>query len=549
MTSAYVFPYPIASKYRKRIAYFSMEFAIDQALKIYSGGLGFLAGSHMRSAYELGQSHVGVGMLWKFGYYDQGRHADQTLRVDWIQKLYAYLEDTGITFPIVIQGKNVTVKAYYLPPHVFGSAPLYLLTTDIAENDEYSRSISHRLYDSDLKTKLAQYIVLGIGGVKLLDRLNYEAEVYHLNEAHALPAAFELFRKFGNDKEAVRHRLVFTTHTPEEAGNEKHDVNLCHSMGYFAGLEKIAAQELTEIHDEQFNLSLAALRLAKKANAVSRLHGKVSRNMWEKYDHICEIDYITNAQNYMYWADKELYRLSLAGDDIQMAERKKELKRQTFLTVADQTGRLFDPEVLTIVWARRFAGYKRAHLILRDFQRFERLLQNKEYPIQMIWSGKPYPEDHGAIELFNSLVYLSHRYPNVAVLTGYELALSKLLKQGSDIWLNNPRVPREASGTSGMTAAMNGALNLSTNDGWIPEFIKPGENGFLIPTADYTKMDSNEQDNHDAYFLLEMIEQEVLPTYYGQKDKWHRMVRQSMADVKELFGSDRLAKEYYEKLY
>ncbi|WP_218145430.1 alpha-glucan family phosphorylase [Parapedobacter koreensis] len=547
--SRYSFPYPVQELFAKRVAYFSMEFAIDQALKIYSGGLGFLAGSHLRSAYALGQHLVGVGMLWKLGYYDQGRNEDQTLRVDWQQKLYAYLEDTGITFTVRIHDADVWVKAYYLPPHVFQSAPLYLLTTDVAENDYVSRTISHRLYDGNAATKLAQYMVLGIGGGKLLDLLGYDAEIYHLNEAHALPVAFHLLQKFNKDREALRQHLVFTTHTPEEAGNEKHPIDLCLEMGYFSGLAKPEVQEATGIDDGLFNLSLAALRLAKRANGVSELHGHVASEMWGKYDGICDIDHITNAQNYSYWADTELYEAADRADDARLAERKATLKRQTFLDVADQTGRLFRPDVLTIVWARRFAGYKRADLLLRDRERFERLVTNTEYPVQIIWAGKPYPADQGAVDLFNSLVHLSHQYPNVAVLTGYELALSKLLKQGADIWLNNPRIPREASGTSGMTAAMNGALNLSTNDGWIPEFIKPGVNGFLVPEADYQHIGINEQDNHDAYYLYELLEEHVLPMYYERQHEWLALVKQSMADVRTAFGSDRMAREYYEKLY
>ncbi|SFC58573.1 starch phosphorylase [Parapedobacter composti] len=239
--------------------------------------------------------------------------------------------------------------------------------------------------------------------------------------------------------------------------------------------------------------------------------------------------------DYRYWADTELYEAAARGDDAHLAVRKKELKRRAFLTVADQTG--------------RFAGYKRADLLLRDREWFERLVSNTQYPVQLIWAGKPYPADQGAIDLFNSLVQLSHRYPNVAVLTGYELALSKLLKQGADIWLNNPRIPREASGTSGMTAAMNGALNLSTNDGWIPEFIKPGVNGFLVPEADYRHLDVNEQDNHDAYHLYELLEKHVLPMYYQRQQEWTGMVKQSMADVRVAFDSGRMAREYYDKLY
>lgn len=544
----YTHPYPCAEAFSKRVAYFSMEFAIDQALKIYSGGLGFLAGSHLKSAYALKQHMVGVGVLWKYGYYDQGRNEDQTLRVDWQEKIYSFLEDTGIKFTIKVNGSDVWVKAYYLHPDTFQSAPMYLLTTDLEENDYLAKTISHRLYDPNESTKLAQYILLGIGGAKLLDILNYNCEVYHLNEAHALPAAFYLLRKFGSP-EALREHLVFTTHTPEEAGNEKHNIQLCEMMSYFYDFSASEIQQITQLHDDSFNLSLAALRMAKKANGVSQLHAKVARLMWEKYGNICPIDGITNAQNWDYWADKKLYKISDQGDDQALRLRKQKLKRHAFLTVADQAGELYRPDVLTVVWARRFAPYKRADLLLRHRERFEQLVKNTKYPIQIIWAGKPYPSDMNAINAFNYLLHMSKLYPNISVLTGYELNLSRQLKQCADIWLNNPRVPREASGTSGMTAAMNGALNLSTDDGWIPEFIKHEANGFVIPRADYEHTGVEEQDEHDFYHLYDLLEHTILPMYYDDHAKWLSVVRQSMADVRYAFGSDRMATEYYHKLY
>ncbi|WP_028296717.1 alpha-glucan family phosphorylase [Olivibacter sitiensis] len=547
-STEYTHPYPCNEEYSKRVAYFSMEFAIDQALKIYSGGLGFLAGSHLRSAYSLRQHMVGIGILWKYGYYDQGRNEDQTLRVDWQEKIYSFLEDTGIKFTVKVHGADVWVKVYYLHPNTFQSAPLYLLTTDTEENDYVSKTISHRLYDPNEATKLAQYILLGIGGAKLLDILHYNCEVYHLNEAHALPAAFYLLRKFGSP-EALREHLVFTTHTPEEAGNEKHNVQLCEVMSYFYDFSANEIQQITQMHDDSFNLSLAALRLAKKANGVSQLHAKVARLMWEKYGNTCPIEGITNAQNWAYWADKKLYELREHGDDEGMRLRKQKIKRHAFLTVADQAGEIYRPDVLTVVWARRFAAYKRADLLLRHRERFEQLVKNTKYPIQIIWAGKPYPTDMGAVNLFNYLVHMSKVYPNISVLTGYELALSRQLKQCADIWLNNPRVPREASGTSGMTAAMNGALNLSTNDGWIPEFIKHEVNGFVIPTADYEHTSIEEQDEHDFNHLYDLLENTILPMYYDDHAKWLSIVKQSMDDVRYTFGSDRMAREYYERLY
>jgi starch phosphorylase len=542
-------PYTIEQNYSKRVAYFSMEFAIHQPLKIYSGGLGFLAGSHLRSAYELGQNMVAIGILWKYGYYDQERNQDQTLDVTWNEKQYGFLEDTGIRYQINVHEHPVWIKVYYLNPKTFRSAPLFLLSTDVPENDYVSQTITHRLYDANVATKVAQFILLGVGGAKLMDIIGFDPELYHLNEAHGLPAAFYLYNKFNRKPEEVRKRLVFTTHTPEEAGNEKHDIYLCHKMSYFCGLSVDEVKKLTNNNDDAFNHSLVALRFAHIANGVSQLHGRVARAMWAKYDGICPIISITNAQNYTYWADKQLYRFKEAVDDYGIDDRKKYLKRRAFEIVADQTGKLFNPDVFTLVWARRFAGYKRAGMIASDEKRFEKLITNKKYPIQIIWAGKPYPVDHPAISEFNELVHLSKRYKNVAVLIGYELALSKRLKQAADCWLNNPRVPREASGTSGMTAAMNGAINLSTDDGWIPEFIIHGHNGFVVPKADYANMSVHDQDMYDLNCLYEILEKEVLPLYYENYATWRQVMKNSMQDVRFQFESNRMAHEYYALLY
>jgi starch phosphorylase len=544
----YHVPYQINEQYAKKAVYFSMEFAIHQPLKIYSGGLGFLAGSHLRSAYELRQNMIGVGILWKYGYYDQTRNQDQTLQPAWMEKIYSFLEDTGIKFQILIHDHPVWVKAWYLNPETFNSAPLFLLSTDLPENDYVSQTITHRLYDANVATKVAQFILLGVGGAKLVDELGFNPDVYHLNEAHGISAAFYLLNKF-KSVEKLRQHLVFTTHTPEEAGNEKHDIYLCHKMSYFCGMSLDEVRKLTGIEDDQFSHSLAALRFARKANGVSELHGHVSRDMWKKYENICEITSITNAQNWRYWADKQLYRYAEEGNDVAFDDRKKYLKKRAFEIVADQTGKQFDPNVLTIVWARRFAGYKRADMLTYDMERFEKLLNSINRPVQVIWAGKPYPVDYPAITQFNNLVHLSKNYKNVAVLIGYELGLSKRLKQAADIWLNNPRVPREASGTSGMTAAMNGAVNFSTDDGWIPEFVNHGNNGFVIPKADYANMHVHEQDEYDLNKLYEILEDQVVPLYYDNYDTWRQIMKNGMRDVRFKFDSNRMAEEYYEIMY
>jgi starch phosphorylase len=526
-----------------------MEFAVHQPLKIYSGGLGFLAGSHLRSAYELRQNMINIGILWKYGYYDQARNQDQTLAVSWMEKQYSFLEDTGIRFQVNIHDHPVWVKVLYLNPETFKSAPLFLMSTDLPENDYVSQTITHRLYDANVATKVAQFILLGVGGAKLVDELGFNPERYHLNEAHGISASFYLYQKFNQNIEEVRKRLVFTTHTPEEAGNEKHDIYLCHKMSYFCGLSVEEVKKLTGLEDDAFNHSLVALRFAHLANAVSQLHGNVSRAMWSKYKGVCPIIAITNAQNWRYWADKELYRKMEEGNDYWWDDRKKYMKKRSFELVADQTGKLFDPNVFTIVWARRFAGYKRASLLTRDMDRFNRLVNGTKYPVQIIWAGKPYPMDYPAINEFNYLVHLSKNYKNVAVVTGYEMSLSKRLKQAADCWLNNPRVPREASGTSGMTAAMNGAVNFSTDDGWIPEFVNHGNNGFVVPKADYANMHVEQVDDYDLDKLYEILDKEILPAYYDNYDTWRQIAKNGMRDVRYQFDAGRMAHEYYEKLY
>ena len=542
-----LFPYQFDKKYSKAVAYFSMEFAVDQPLKIYSGGLGFLAGSHLRSAYELKQNMVGIGILWKKGYYDQERNQDQTLHVNFRDKDYSFLTDTNIVFPITIHGARVFVKAYLLKADVFHTAPLFLLTTDIQENDYLAQTISHRLYDPNETTRIAQSILLGIGGAKLLDILGRETDTYHMNEGHALPMCFYLLDKYRSMDE-VRKRVAFTTHTPEKAGNEEHSIPLLNSMSFFNGFTAKQIEEYVHPENGVLNYTLTALRFAKRANGVSQLHGEVSRKMWGDYKGICEITAITNAQNKTYWQDEELAEALNDGDDKALVARKKELKYKLFRTVANQTGKLFNENVLTIVWARRFAAYKRANLLLTDYNRFLRIAQNTKYPVQIIWAGKPYPEDYGAINIFNEIYWKTKDLPNCTVVTGYELWLSGHLKKGSDLWLNNPRLYHEASGTSGMTAAMNASVNLSIPDGWVPEFAKHGKNSFIIDTAN-DQLTQESKDKIEAQALLDLLENEIIPLYYENPEKWLSIVKSSMKDVLPYFDSGRMADEYYTKLY
>ncbi|WP_348811256.1 alpha-glucan family phosphorylase [Flavobacterium maritimum] len=545
----YRHPYVFDKKYEKSAVYFSMEFAIDQALKIYSGGLGFLAGSHMRSAYDLKQNLIGIGILWKKGYYDQYRKEDLSMGSLFIDKNYSFLEDTNIKFTIKINNHDVWVKAYYLDPKTFGTVPMFFLSTDVPENDYLARSTTFKLYDSDPSAKIAQTMVLGLGGAKLLDALDYDPDIYHLNEAHAVSCVFHLYNKY-KSVEKIKEKMVFTTHTPEEAGNEKHDINLLERLSFFDGIPMDKVREITGIYDNTFNHTLVGLRLSHNANGVSKLHGEVSRDMWKDFPGICPITNITNAQNKKYWVDPWLDEAFKNKDREALINRKKRLKTKLFEVVADQTGKIFDPNILTVVWARRFAEYKRPDLITRDIERFKKLLANSEQPIQIIFAGKPYPMDYNAIHIFDNLTYMSANIKNMAVLVGHELKLSRQLKKGADLWLNNPRVTREASGTSGMTAAMNGAINFSTNDGWVREFkdMNKTQNSFVLPIVDHN-LPTYEQDRMDLENMYEMLENEILPLYYGAPKKWWDLVTTSMKQIVPFFDSDRMVDEYYKKLY
>ncbi|PWS28776.1 alpha-glucan family phosphorylase [Pedobacter yonginense] len=547
MTTIDLLGYTPDSKYNTSVAYFSMEFAIDQSLKIYSGGLGFLSGSHLRSAYELKQNLIGIGMLWKYGYYDQVRDRDNNMVSTFIEKDYSFLEDTGIVFSVPVHSTTVKVKAYLLKPETFCSAPLFLLSTDLPENDEVSKSITHRLYDPNEATRIAQSIILGIGGGLLLEQLNITPDIYHMNEGHAVPLNFYLYSKFQNLEE-IKKRMVFTTHTPEVAGNEEHDYALLKEMSFFYHLQDHEVKHILGLEGDKFNYTLAALKFSGRANGVSKLHGEVAREMWGAYDGICEITSITNAQNQHYWQDATLAESIKTGDQQGITARKKEMKSLLFKEVANQTGKLFDENVLTLVWARRFAAYKRADLLMHDWDRFLALLKQTEHPIQIIWAGKPYPEDTGANKIFNDIISKTKSFANCAVLVGYELGLSDLLKKGTDVWLNNPKMYREASGTSGMTAVMNAAINLSIPDGWIPEFALDGENCFIIEPAS-KDLSEADRDVKETANLMDVLEQKVLPTYYQQPEQWNAMILKAIDGVIPEFESARMAKEYYEMMY
>ncbi len=540
-------PYSINPSFKKRVAYFCMEFGIHQSLKTYAGGLGFLAGSHMRSAYEMHQNMVGIGILWKYGYYDQVRKQDQTMDVLFQEKVYGFLKKTDIKFTIEVSHHDVWVTAYYLSPEVFNTAPVFFLTTDLPENDYLAKTISYKLYDANPETKIASAILLGAGGAKLLEALNWQPELFHLNESHALPLAFYLYKQHKNP-DKLKKQLVFTNHTPEQAGNQKTSMSLLEKMGFFCDIPLTEIRALTQIEGEELDHTLTALRLAGKANAVSKIHKATLCSMWKEYGNVCDIISITNAQNYTYWHHADLYKALNDNNDEELLRIKLQCKRNLFEEVADQCGEIYNENICTIVFAKRFAGYKRADLFFHDMDRFHELVTNKERPVQIIWAGKPYPMDYTAIGVFDKIIEISKTYINCAVLVGYELKLSKLLKQGSDVWLNVPRLTHEASGTSGMAAAMNGAVNVGLPDGWFPEFAKDKINSFVVPPCD-RNLPEHVQDDTDAAGLFTLLENEVLPMYYDYPNRWVDIVKKSMKDVVPHYGSNRMATEYYEQLY
>ncbi len=524
------------------VAYFSMEIAIDQSLATYSGGLGFLAGSHMQSAGYLQLPIVGVTMLWSYGYYDQRIDHNGEVEVAYIRKTYDFLTDLKVKTKVKVFGEDVVVKAYRVEPELFGTCPVYLLTTDVAENSEWAKSISHKLYDGDEKIRIAQETILGVGGVRILQEAGYNFDVIHMNEGHALPAAFELLRQYGGDLDAVRRKTVFTTHTPVAAGNEVHWVDTLLDGGFFVGCPR---EKAVSLGGENFSLTVAALRMSRIANAVSQLHGLVAKKMWDWVQGKCPIKAITNAVNLHYWQDA---RIGAAKTPKDLLSAKIEMKKDLCQYITDNCGKRFDPNVLTITWARRFADYKRAWLILMDRPRIEKLLN--ENKVQIVFAGKFHPDDKMGKEMFNKILKESQTMKNVAVLPGYELALSAKLKRGSDIWLNTPLRPFEASGTSGMSANMNGALHLSILDGWAVEGTWNGINGY---TVEYPGLDDDipweERHWKDHKRIMEILENEIIPTYYDNKQEWARLMRQALRTSEAYFNSDRMVVEYFNRIY
>jgi glycogen phosphorylase len=522
------------------VAYFCMEFGLHEEFPIYAGGLGILAGDFIKSAHDLRLPVIGIGLRWARGYARQ-RIGDDGLPVSEFPTYPAsFLEDTGVRVRVRVAAREVEARVWRTER--WRNAPLLLLEP-MSQRDAW---ITNRLYDPTLDCRLAQEILLGIGGVRALRKLGIDVDTYHFNEGHAVFAGVELIAErmsrgepFSAAWQAVRERIVFTTHTPVAAGNEVHPLGELRRLGAYC---ELVDDEMRRIGDDPFNMTVAGLRLARRANAVSRLHGEVSRAMWHHVSNAAEIVPITNGVHAPTWQDVRVR--DAAGSPEALWTTHQALKRELLDEVALRTGVRLATDVLTIGFARRAAAYKRSDLIFRDPKRLAPLLRERR--IQLVFAGKSHPDDQDGRRIVGRLVEMARAEPSAIVFVpDYDMQLGRLLTRGADVWLNNPIRPMEACGTSGMKAGMNGALNLSVLDGWWPEAVEHGTNGWAIGDGSAARID---QDDADAESLYTTLERDVLPAY-ADRARWVRMMQASIRVCGERFSSDRMVREYFDALY
>jgi starch phosphorylase len=522
-----------------------MEYGLTSDFKIYAGGLGILAGDYLKGAKDHDFPIVGIGILWKQGYGDQMIDAEGKVFDAYHNYKYDFLKDTGVTVDVEIRRRNVKCKVWLVDS--FGNAPLYLLDTDLPENAD--AWISGQLYGWFGEERIAQEMVLGIGGVRALRALGIEADVYHFNEGHALFAGFELLREemdagksFKKACKAVRKKIVFTTHTPVIQGNESHPIDRIEYMGANLGL---SSKQLEKLGGKPFNMTVGALHLSRKSNAVAQLHGVTANQMWKHVKKRSKIVAITNGIHLGTWVDDAIIAAAEERNDIWKPHLKN--KKALVEFVEKRNGVKLDADKLIIGFSRRAVAYKRSDLIFSDPEIIEPLLKNRT--VQIIFSGKAHPLDDGGKAIVERLVDVSKKYPNAVVfLENYDMTIGAALTRGVDVWLNNPVRPKEASGTSGMKAAMNGALNLSILDGWWPEACEHGVNGWQFGDA-FESDDPELQNDHDRDALYRVLTQEVIPTFYDDREKWEDMMRASILSTKKEFSVKRMLEEYYKYLY
>ncbi|CAM3659383.1 alpha-glucan family phosphorylase [Kibdelosporangium persicum] len=606
---------PSAPRLPRSIAYFSMEFGVTEALPNYSGGLGILAGDHMKAASDMGVPLIGVGLLYRSGYFRQSLSAE-----GWQVEHYPVIDPRGLPLEPLTEPSGVPLLVHVSMPGGrvlrariwkanVGRVPLLLLDSDVEENDADLRGVTDRLYGGDQDHRIRQEILAGIGGVRAVRTYceltgHPQPEVFHTNEGHAgflgLERVRELMAAEGLDFDqalsAVRAGTVFTTHTPVPAGIDRFPVDLVRH--YFGGgnlLPGLDVQRVLALGAEEnagmFNMAHMGLRLAQRANGVSKLHGEVSRSMfgglWPGFDtHEVPIRSVTNGVHGPTWAAREISKLlgesevdsevGLTGfqpvtdallwelrcglrerlvHEVRRRVREAWLQRGASSLELSWTESVFDPNVLTVGFARRVPTYKRLTLMLRDPERLKALLLDPERPVQLVVAGKSHPADDGGKALIQQIVRFAddpevrHR---IVFLPDYDMSMARYLYWGCDVWLNNPMRPLEACGTSGMKAALNGGLNLSIRDGWWDE-LYDGRNGWAIPTADGVS-DPVRRDDLEAAALYDLLGSQVVPTYYdrgtdGVPTKWMELVRHTLASLGPKVQATRMVREYVESFY
>lgn len=524
-----------------QVAYFCMEFGLHEELAIYAGGLGILAGDVLKSAHDINLPLVGIGILWQEGYTAQYIN-DEGLPYDTYPPFQTgALEDTGLVITVQVGRDEVPVRIWRTT--AYSNAPLYLLDTNLPGSPH--NWITKRLYGGSEVDRVAQEIVLGIGGVRALRKLNIPVDIYHFNEGHAVLAGLELIRErmekgesFEEALRKVRPHIVFTTHTPVLAGNESHGISFLQDIAASNGF---TYEQLRYIGDDPFGMTVAGLRLAQMANGVSKLHGVTAREMWADIEPRAPIVSITNGVHTPTWQDRRIRTAMEQGRDLfgPHAAAKGELLSY----IADRTGQHLRPDSLLIGFARRAAPYKRSDFIFRRPDVIEPLLDSGQ--ISLVFSGKAHPHDHTGKEIVANMAAAARQYPkSVVYLQNYDMGIARMMVRGCDIWLNNPRRPLEASGTSGMKAALNGVLNLSILDGWWPEGCQHGVNGWQFGNG-YQGPDQNE---YDLVALYEVLIKEVLPAFHN-KDRWMQMMRASIEMAEHRFSATRMMIEYLNLMY
>lgn len=600
------------------VAYFSAEFGLTETLSIFAGGLGILAGDHLKSASDLGIPLVAVGLLYQEGYFHQRLNEAGWQQEEYTQNDFFNLPvrqvraDDGAPLDVEVPFPGETVTAFVWRADV-GRVALYLLDTNHPGNSPSARTITHQLYGGDVENRMRQEIVLGIGGVRALAALGIEPTVFHMNEGHSSFLVIERVRRlmevegfdFPTAREAARG-LVFTTHTPVEAGHDYFTPELFgRYLGRYAGIAGISMTDLLgfgrqdpDDDEELFCNTVLGLRSAMYSNAVSKLHGHVTRHMWRNvWPQLPEaeipIGSITNGVHFESWVSeeqKELYDRYLGPQwreepvgaavwervhQIPRAEIWRTHQRRRDRLVAFSRRKLaeslasrgaaqreiemsevvLDPHALTIGFSRRFATYKRATLLLRDRERLTRILTNPDHPVQVIYAGKAHPRDEAGKQLIRSIIELT-RDPvlrrHLLFIPDYDMASTRYLVQGSDVWLNTPVRPLEASGTSGMKAAANGVLNLSTLDGWWDEAYEPGVGWAIGRRESYD--DAETRDHFEAQALYDLLENDVVPLFYergvdGLPRRWIEWMQASIAKLNGAYNTHRMVREYAERYY